>query len=429
VAGGKEQLRSTAPGVIMDDTLLNIVLERLDAKPLPEEAAALLLAALESEASLTTQLGSPAAPSPARGRDAEPTAAAEPAGAYLHSVTVAGFRGVGAPATLPIEPGPGLTLVLGRNGSGKSSFAEGLEVLLTGDMKRWEKLPAVWHEGWRNLRQPDPTEISAELLLEDAGPTAIRRTWASGADFGDSQVTVQVAGQKQSGLERLGWQDDLAAYRPFLSHTELEAFFREPSRVYDLLSSVLGLEPLTAAALWLNAARKQREDALTDSKKDLPALLDQLAKVDDERAAACLAALSGRRPDIDRALALTTGAATAATDGETDRLRRWSQLTAPGEDQVQATVTTLRDAAGKLAMTASSKAGQARALIGLLSSALNHYRVHGAGDCPVCGLADALDDDWRVQTEEAVAALRAEASDAERAEAEARTARNPGFRS
>lgn len=139
---------------------------------------------------------------------------------------------------------------------------------------------------------------------------------------------------------------------------------------------------------------------------------------------ACLAALSTMQPDIGRALAMTTGAATAGGDGETDRLRRWSQLSAPGEDQVRAAVTTLRDAVGRLETTAGSKAGQARALAGLLSSALDHYRVHGAGDCPVCGQAGALDDDWHARTEEAAARLRAEASQAEQADAGARTARD-----
>ena len=44
-----------------------------------------------------------------------------------------------------------LTLVVGRNGSGKSSFAEAAELALTGVTRRWEGRAAVWREGWRNL--------------------------------------------------------------------------------------------------------------------------------------------------------------------------------------------------------------------------------------------------------------------------------------
>ncbi len=62
----------------------------------------------------------------------------EPPGVYLGAITVAGFRGIGPATTLPLQPGPGLTLVVGRNGSGKSSFAEAAEVLLTGTSLRWE---------------------------------------------------------------------------------------------------------------------------------------------------------------------------------------------------------------------------------------------------------------------------------------------------
>ena len=53
-------------------------------------------------------------------------------GATLTEITVEGFRGIGPRRSLRLTPGPGLTLVVGRNGSGKSSFAEGVEILLTG---------------------------------------------------------------------------------------------------------------------------------------------------------------------------------------------------------------------------------------------------------------------------------------------------------
>lgn len=65
-------------GDLMDEALLDLVLERLDTVPLAADAAALLLAACEDEASLTAQLGT--APMPvARDRDGGGKDAAEPA--------------------------------------------------------------------------------------------------------------------------------------------------------------------------------------------------------------------------------------------------------------------------------------------------------------------------------------------------------------
>ena len=91
---------------------------------------------------------------------------------WLRSVTVEGFRGIGAPATLTLEPSPGLTVVVGRNGSGKSSFAEGLELLMTGRLKRWEKRPKAWTETWQCLHHDGPTKLSAELAIEGSAEAA-----------------------------------------------------------------------------------------------------------------------------------------------------------------------------------------------------------------------------------------------------------------
>src|SRR3984957_3916597 len=223
----------------MDDVLLGIVLRCLEEFPLSEQATDLLLAALEGDESLSAQLGGQAQP---RSKATDITTAPAPAGAYLQSLTVSGFRGIGVAATLKVMPRPGLTLVVGRNGSGKSSFAEALEVLLTGDLRRWEKLPAVWRQGWRSMHCPDQARIMAEFVIEGTGPAKAQRIWPKGADFAGSTVTAQVAGEKQAGIERLGWISALTDYRPFLSHSELEAFFGRPSGLYELLSSLLGLE-------------------------------------------------------------------------------------------------------------------------------------------------------------------------------------------
>ena len=134
-------------------------------------------------------------------------------------------------------------------------------------------------------------------------------------------------------LSALGWDTDLKEYRPFLSHAELEAFFGKQSELHDLLASVLGLEDLANADKRLNAARKVREDELSNVKKRLEALRARVQPIagQDERAQACLTALSGNTPsrwNVPGAEAAATGA-TVADGGALAALRGIAQLTPP----------------------------------------------------------------------------------------------------
>jgi recombinational DNA repair ATPase RecF len=396
----------------MDEALLEVVLKRLDQVPLDENAESVLLAACDGEAMLADQLSGGTGQAEA---SASTPVRPQPAGAYLRSITAAGFRGVGAAATLAVEPGPGLTLVVGRNGSGKSSFAEALEVLLTGNLRRWKELTTVWREGWRNLHQTETLSLSAELLLEDAGRAKVRRWWDPGARLDQSHADLQVAGGDHTSLDELGWRDALVTFRPFLSHSELETLVRGPSELYDLLSAVLGLDDLDVAEKRLNAARKQREDAVKAVRADLPGLLSRLAGCDDERARACAAALSGRAPEVAVALAIATGSAGRPPGGALGRLRMLGQLSAPSGELAQLAAARLSSAADGLALAAGSDAGQALELAGLLKAALQHYHAQGDGPCPVCGRAGALDKVWRDRTEQHVSRLEATAARAREA--------------
>ena len=144
-------------------------------------------------------------------------AEATPVGAYIIELQVEGFRGIGERARLELVPGPGLTLVIGRNGSGKSSFAEAAEVLFTGDNPRWAKRSAVWRDGWRNLHH-DATEIKATLAVEGvAGATLGHTVLVGEAKLSQSTVEVQPHGLSKTDLGFLGWDDALPMYRPFLS--------------------------------------------------------------------------------------------------------------------------------------------------------------------------------------------------------------------
>src|SRR5713101_1659577 len=156
----------------MDPGLRRIVLARLEADgSLGDGWGDLVLGALEGHDGLEAQLaGSSASPRPLAAQ-----ASPAPTGAFLRSVAVEGFRGIGRARTLEVAPGPGLTLVVGRNGSGKSSFAEALEVLLTGNLRRWAELPAVWRQGWRSMHCPDQAQITAEFVIEGAGPAKVQR--------------------------------------------------------------------------------------------------------------------------------------------------------------------------------------------------------------------------------------------------------------
>src|SRR3954449_3999423 len=158
---------------LMDPVLRDLLLERLEASELDEEARRVIVALAD--------VGAPT-----------PTESAPPV--WLRSVTVEGFRGIGPAATLELEPAPGLTVVVGRNGSGKSSFAEGLELLMTGVLKRWEKRPKAWTETWQCLHHDGPTRISASLVLEGSGEEVeLEQEWPHGASYDDESGRAQPA--------------------------------------------------------------------------------------------------------------------------------------------------------------------------------------------------------------------------------------------
>ena len=241
-------------------------------------------------------------------------------GAYLASLTVQGFRGIGPKQTLTFTPGPGLTIVIGRNGSGKSSFAEGLEVLFTGDSKRWSDRSKIWKEGWRNLHQAHPAD-TAELLLEGQGPAKVVGTWDEGATLEAQKAFVQPKGKPKTSLQGLAWKDALVSYRPFLSYNELGSMLDEgPSKLYDALSLVLGLENLVNAQTAIARSRLDRQQAFDAADREREAhvqLLKTLLEGEaDDRASACLEALTSKSWGLDGVDAVLTTVEQPSPEGE-----------------------------------------------------------------------------------------------------------------
>ncbi|MGD9905746.1 MAG: AAA family ATPase [Vicinamibacterales bacterium] len=425
----------------MAATLLDHILLRLTASGADQHPWSLLiLAAIDGPDALTRYLAgtgtSPAPPKRARKAAASASAATagtadspapEPPGVFLGAITIAGFRGIGPDTRLPLHAGPGLTLVVGRNGSGKSSFAEGVEVLLTGTSLRWHKRAKAWREGWRNLHQGDTALVAAELVVEGAGPLVAQRTWAAGADLTAGTATAKSKSGKATPLDQMGWAGAIDTFRPFLSYNELGSMLEDgPSKVYDALAPVLGLEEFVAVQASLTEARKVVSAHVANTKAAATALAQQAEQVvaahpREARAVHLAALLKARAWDVAALRTLAEGGA-EATQSVLEGLRRLAGITPPDAQAVQQAVNLLREAAAGLAATQGTDAARSLARARLLEQALSFHAAHdGAGDagnaaCPVCGSAGALDGDWSTRTREEIDALTAEASAARAAE-------------
>jgi energy-coupling factor transporter ATP-binding protein EcfA2 len=402
----------------MTETLRDIVRLRLE-KEEETDWGVLVLAALEGESALAGLLDG-AAPRKPRGQAAvaPPAAPAAPTSvAYLKSITVEGFRGIGPRAVLDIEPGPGLTLVVGRNGSGKSSFAEGLEMALTGDIARFRRA-AVWREGWENLHHKARV-VAAELLLEgEKAPCRVSRAWADGAELDAAPATVQIQGKPRTDLDALGWTRALENNRPILSYSELGGMLEDgPSVLFDALNSILGLDAITDALDALKAERLAREGQQKDVGRQRELLAQIFARVDDARARDAEAALQKKDWGLDALDALI--AAEPSKDGaesELQRLAKIATLAGPDAAAVAKTATDLRQAKQRLKATEGTLAVKAAALAEILDKALRFHDDHGDGDCPVCGRGRAMDAKWHGAQKESITRLRNDAKAAHEAQ-------------
>ncbi len=409
----------------MDAGLRRIVLSRLDADEVRDAPwAPLVFAALAGRPQLEEQLqGDAAGAKPDKGT---PTHAAA-GGAFLRSITVEGFRGIGPRQTLEVTPGPGLTLVVGRNGSGKSSFAEALEVLLTGDSMRWKERAAVWRDGWRNLHQPTALVQGVFVIEGAAAPCVVARRWEDGAEFSANvaAVAVELNGSGVSDLDSLGWTSALRTHRPFLSYNELGSLLDEgPSKLYDALSAILGLEELVQAQGAFQDARREREKALKDVMDARVPLLEALRAVNDDRARRVVGAIEGKEWDLAAVGDILAGApATGGGTAPTDTFLMIASLEPPDPAHVATAVAEMRAAAADLKAAARTEAARSRDAAQILELALAFHAAHGDGDCPVCGEKKALDRAWAKKQQGSVGKLRGAAVVADAAHERAASAR------
>jgi ABC-type lipoprotein export system ATPase subunit len=388
----------------MNDTAYELLFERLSADGGPDEKVVdLVLAAADGDEQLNALLaGQPAA---ARRAPAASDSKAQPARVYLEQIVVKNFRGIAEPAKLPLEPGPGLTLVVGRNGSGKSSFAEGLELLLTGTNLRWEDRTKVWKDGWRNLHGSGATVLGARFRVDgESEPLELQRRWSADASL-EGGEPIAVNGARDS-WDSLAWDGPLMRYRPLLSYNELGTMFSSrAAALYEALSAVLGLEDFDAVTARLRGARLALGKTEKTEKADRAALRARLGDVEDIRASTIAEQLAKRTPDLDAVEQLVTEE--SGPEVNTAALRALAAIEVPAAASIRERVGLLVTATTEVAALESTDAERRDALARLLTDALAFHERHGdAQTCPVCGTNDVIDPGWSLRTQVEVQELQ-----------------------
>ena len=359
----------------------------------------LVLAALDGGDALSAVLaGEPAAPRP------DPAAErVSPREAFLSKLTVQGFRGIGAPTVLNLSPGPGLTVIAGRNGSGKSSLSEALECALTGTTVRWERKlgHAEFRSGWRNLHHGEPCAIELELNQAGRGPATLRVAWPKGTtDPGTAVSTYQIAGQKREQAD-LGWQAAIQNYRPLLSYDDLGLLLTaKPSELHDSIARALALDQLDAAVNLLGEASAPLKAPLKRAGEIRRALKADLVGVDDDRARTAVKLLGKTAPDLDALTTLVAGP--RSSDGPLQICEWILAVQLPAAEDVEAAAVELGQAQAELVGVGERRSQAEQLRDRLLSEALEYHDVAGDSTCPVCSTG-SLDVDWRQRTQTVLA--------------------------
>jgi hypothetical protein len=391
-----------------------LVLDHLQSAKLPPLAEELVFAAMLGQDELRSALGgvSPPRPEPPAPADSDD---ADPAGAYLSRIEVRGFRGIGETAAIDLVPGPGLTIVVGRNGSGKSSFAEAAELALTGHNLRWADRTQDWKDGWRNLHVDGDRYVRIGLAIDGrAGGATVECRWAEGAALDDRRSFLQLAGERRGSTADLDWERPLALYRPFLSYSELGRLIGgRPKDMYDSLHSVLGLDRMVELEDQLKGARRECDQVRKLADSELPALREALAAHPDSRARTAEQLLDTDPADLDLLDQLAAGDDTGS-DETAAALRAIEALALPERDQMATTVAELQRALRQTTELAETPAAEARTVAGLLRDALRYHAHHPDQPCPVCG-GRTLDAQWAQAAGAQAARLMAQAEQLEQA--------------
>lgn len=332
---------------------------------------------------------------------------------FLESIRVEGFRGIGAQADLNLTPFPGLTVIVGRNGSGKSSFAEALEHLLTGRLQRLENATGAFRGGLRHVGWTGDVKMEAKFAVTgfDGGITRNRVLPVGANETALAQMPISVRDGHDLPISDLGWEEAARTWRPVLSTSEIAGLSREkPTEIATAVLEALSLEELVKAEDLLRQIEVQVANAVDRVEAGCSELLAVMEGHQDERAKQCQALLrhAAWAWDISAIEGLVSGES-ADSESPRKRLHAVRALALPTADEVDSLVSEVRAAADAQMEAATEHATHAESDAILLQHILERHAEYEDESCPLCGKG-VLDRDWWTEAQERLADLSASAS-------------------
>jgi exonuclease SbcC len=195
---------------------------------------------------------------------------------YLRSVELSNFRIYGDSYAFELPDGPGVTLITGANGLGKTSFFDGVEWALTNQVSRFQDIPAD-----ARRKEPDPlTRIGAP---ENSHRVSLQFSDGEPIDRGAGFIPEE--GAIAQLLKRPEWAEitNLHGYLSithFLGQAATQRFsLRKPDKQWEALKGPAGVDRINALRERMSGlgVRRAFTRAIEDRTKKLSEASDALA--------------------------------------------------------------------------------------------------------------------------------------------------------
>jgi len=205
---------------------------------------------------------------------------------YLRSVELSNFRIYGDSYAFELPDGPGVTLITGANGLGKTSFFDGVEWALTNQVSRFQDIPTD-----ARRKEPDPlTRIGAP-----ANSHRVSLQFSDGDPIDRGAGFVPDEGAIAALLKRPEWAEiaNLHGYLSithFLGQAATQRFsLRKPEKQWEALKGPAGVDRINALRERMSGlgvrraftrALEDRTKRLSDASEALAAWTSLLAERD-----------------------------------------------------------------------------------------------------------------------------------------------------